>query len=287
MIFKNEGEQWIQRMTTEAPEAEQVDVHGPFDYRSELTIEDRSMMQRELEKRIDKVLPVDYLHLASAMKYLNLPIPPQSELTQIKIARHAENALNHWNPQRGFSFTEPTDTETLRTALFDVTKFKLEGDLRGWMVSRIAETRDEDKRPVVPSFEEVAAVRLLIPEMDCAETLTKMREHLVQTISQLTSREGQTNKSAWQLVLKNLALLRIAGGTEMDWQHAITWKTMRQYFLPKTGRPPNIANFAMNAFYARVLMAEKVSVDKDGLHIQDPIRKFVADDTPPPLRKHI
>ena len=254
MIFKNEGEQRIQRMTAETTRSE-ADPGRPFDYRNELTESIKQRMYAALEGRHTAPTVTSYMRLAGAMKAVELPLPPRIDMNLLVINRVSEY-LEQWSQQ--FSAT----TSLLKTyALVSVSEIVTHPKYPAFLTT--LQRRAENGSS---SFGECVLLRLLAPHSPQAKFSVRQLETL-QKIKLAAAHRGAREILS---VFEGIADAKVSGAFSGSPLDADDWMRVREFY-DKCLKADNMTDVARIAFYSRVMNATDIRFDENGMHIIDPV----------------
>ena len=244
----------------------QVDDSRPFDYRTELKPEQIEAMQAALValENTPSMGATAYMRHAARIRYIGIPVPAPAAVMQKRI----RDRLVPGNIEIVFESEALIDPPMLRAA--GIEKAVLEN-----MVNTI-------RKQETPHWHELATLRVLSPHEPPHPASAKMLKILKgEKLSTMNA------DSSLLPTLENFTYARICGLVPREILTVEDWRSVRAAFRKLTDDMPRM--LARMAFAARIMAAEDVYVDEDGLQIVDPspVSSAVKQDVPPPLRKHI
>lgn len=285
MIFKNEAEPRIQKIAADTPVAEKIKPDMPFEYRLELTERDRTLMRNDLNAlATEQQIPI-YIQLAAYMRYLEISLPKASEKLQQFIRDDVRRELHIWD---GTDYSMGS-TVMMTAWLLDpqlIENLREENGTGKSAITTITTNlqRRGEKTDSPLSWEELVCLKLAAPEYSPTKLLELRSEWLHQDYAELIDPDLYYNTQKWQKVFVECALARIAGVEDYP---TLPWSNVREHCLDQK-MVSSLIESAEAIFSARVLNADKVWVEEDGLYIVDPPLELTPKAaTPLPQRKHL
>ncbi len=281
MIFKSEGEPNIKKITAETQEVDRESK--PLDYKTDITKEQIVSVQTVYFK--DAVERGDWKNFAEygrLLQNLNIPIPSLTKADRNRIRTKMNQDLLRLphDVTAGDIFTHGKRFSHLMQ--FDPAYLDL---LHNDGRRRFSEIKAEwEKRPAIQVYGWAffAHAHVLNPH-----TSIRPPKDLIDAL-QDTGQDIMESKGNWVNVLhkiRNLAEARMCG-VEIPSLNQEEWRMIREKAY-EAQRDATVHLFSF-MFYARIINAESVTVDEQGLHIVDPapvVPLSIAKPRPSP--KHI
>ncbi len=261
-------------MTTETTRPE-ADPGRPFDYRREMLVTMKSELDWNLKQNDDLQRVPGYLSLASAMQILDLPIRPMSSAFQDAVSNHVNEELSTWNPDMSpFPYTT-TIQNLARVDKSFLTRHPKFPDMLA-SLKKYADARE--------SALSVNAQLLFLGSPSRAGFSTSQLRPLTSVkLSDLETDSHVIN------FLEELADARICGALPAVLLDTVDWTRVRTIFNRSLSMKL-FSKAAEVAAYSRIINANEIRFDENGMHIIDPDRSHAPPQTsnaPIPPRKNI
>lgn len=258
MIFKRE-ETRIQRIATEIPQNEATTTAKPFEYRTEMASVDYSLHQ--IFTATDTTYTANgMVRIAAYAACLGKDISAYKHV-DADVADELKDL--DWT---GNSYLEPSLRILFAATLlkqYAGTAFTNHAELMRSICERLKMRAEERTLQLY----EMALLRLLLPEYVIPVDTKREYRFLERNIEILNSNE----KSGWRPAFRACAIARIVGIEDFPWPDDGAWRHLRKHLQldAKDVSIDDVNIYLEDIFCARILNAEKIVVDGQGLHIFD------------------
>lgn len=280
MIFRRE-EPSVKRLTTEPLTQESVDPNSMFEYRTEISSTQKRILIENRDGYLRNIDVSNFVRAAALAHHLGiLATSGRNAFVEQRFDTNL-HAFCH-NPQTSSQFFEDIWYSIL---LYPELARRPEVKDR---IPQVVQHLIHREGNVFPLWSELLCARLLDPNATMPEMTPEKRATIEEQVISLQDTENWDNAYLTENEFRDAALARLAGYEEVPQILNISPSRIRAHIFPTPDNIAHVETFAELAFYARVLNAERVYIDQDGLHIVDPPLKATASaPKPPPTPKHL